>query len=692
MRRLFILLFILASSLASAQKRPITHADMIKVLSVGNPEISPDGKWVVFSLNKNDYDSDKRHSDLWLVPTDGSSPARPITSGKAAESSPAWSPDGSKLLFTAKREGDSKTQLYLLDLRGGGEAQRITQLSSGASAPQWSPDGRYVLFNSKIYPDADTDSIQQRRTKAKKEAKIEAFVYDNFPVRSWDHWIDEQKTAFFVQAVHPDSPAVHLLAGDADFRERAFQPAYARWSADGTELLFVASTNYTEGAYREVQRSLFRIGIKGGSKRQISLPAAMQPGNLCFSRDGRFLYLTLTPGLDSIGKTYRHGRLARLAWPETGKPEYLKLEADLELSNLQFSADGKDLWLMAEQGGRNGIFRYELKSSKLFPFAAGHAGSFSGLSISSSGKTTQLVAGWQSSSNPQEIYRLDVGGSHFSPLTRFNQHLLDSLDLPRLQPMKSKTVGFAPEIESFLVLPPLFDSSKKYPLWVVMHGGPHSAWMDTWHSRWNYHLLASKGYVLLLTNYRGSTGYGEAFAQAIHLDPFEGPGNDIISAANEAIRLYPFIDTAKMVAGGASYGGHLANWMLARTHQFKCLISHAGLINSFSQWATSDAIYHREVGAGGVPWGSSEVWIQQNPLTYLQNFKTPMLLSIGEKDYRVPINNTLEAWNILQRLQVPSRLVVFPNENHWVQDPRNHKFFVEEMHRWIGLWLDKREE
>lgn len=683
---LFLLLFLPFSGFSQG-KKTISHADLWSLKGVGNPSLSPDGKWVVFSLTQPDYEAEKRHSDLWLVPTDGSAEPRPITAGKAGESSTAWSPDGSKLLFTAKREGDDKAQVYLLHLREGGEAQRITSLSSGASSPQWHPNGRQLLFTSQIYPDAATDSIQKTRVKAKKDAKVQAYVYDNFPSRSFDHWIDEQKTALFVQALHSDSAAVQLLAGDADFQQRAFQlSGRPCFSPDGSELLFLATTNYTEAAFADRNQELYRISSRGGQKSRIAMPAKMMAGGPVFSPDGA-LYLQLTPSLDSIRISHRYSRVARFDWPRPAAPAYLNMSMDLDPENLQFTTDGKELWFQSENRGKQGIYRYNLRSNKLLPFAPGHTGVFSGLQLNQQGKTV-AVAAWQSSNGPNEIYLLDPSKNTFKALTSFNQKALEKLDLPRLLEFESKTPGFEQNIHSYVVLPPGFDSSKKYPLWVVMHGGPHSAWQDSWHTRWNYHLLAKPGYVLLLTNYRGSTGYGQSFAQAIHLDPFKGPANDILEAAKEAIKLYRFIDESKQVAGGASYGGHLAGWMLGTTTHFKCLISHAGLINSYSQWATSDGIFHREISAGGVPWGDSRVWTEQNPISFLPDFKTPMLLTIGEKDYRVPINNTLEAWSILQRQKIPSRLVVFPNENHWVQDGRNHEFFVNEMHAWIAKWLE----
>lgn len=687
MRYFILSLLLLAPALLLAQpKTPITHADMWQMKRVGDPVISPDGKWAVFSVKEADYDKANEVTDLWLVPTDGSEPARRITSGKGGESSPAWSPDGSKIVFSAKREGDEKGQLYLLDLKKGGEAQRLTRLSSGAGSPQWSPDGSSILFKSTIYPEASNDSIQKAMAKAEKDRKVTAFVYDQFPSRYFDHWIGVQKTAWFYQATHPDSTAQQLLAGDTDFPQRNFQfGGSACFSPDGQEVLFTATQNYTAAAYAEVEYKLYQIKL-GESKRLVPFPDSLHPGSMRFSSDGKHLYLTARFKRKEGGSTYAKSFLTRMDWPGQQSLSLLTAKVDLSISDFEIAADGKQLWFTADWRGRTRLYRYDLKKEELLPFAPAMQGSISGFSLAAQAKNTALVS-WQSAGSPPEIFRVDLRCDCLVPLTSFNTAALANLDLPALLEIDSKTEGFKPAVHSFIVLPPDFDSTKQYPLWVVMHGGPHSAWMDSWHSRWNYHLLAKPGYVLLLTNYRGSTGYGEQFAQAIHLDPFKGPGDDILAAAQAAMARYSFIDSTQQVAGGASYGGHLAGWMQATTTHFKCLISHAGLINSYSQWATSDFIYHRELAAGGLPWEGSRVWIDQNPIIYIDAFKTPMLLTIGEKDYRVPINNTLEAWAILQRMQVPSRLLVFPNENHWVQDARNHQFFVEQMHAWIEKWL-----
>jgi dipeptidyl aminopeptidase/acylaminoacyl peptidase len=272
-------------------------------------------------------------------------------------------------------------------------------------------------------------------------------------------------------------------------------------------------------------------------------------------------------------------------------------------------------------------------------------------------------------------------------LAKFDDDRLKKLDW---QPLREFTFTSkrGKQIHNFIALPPGFDENKKYPLFVVIHGGPHSMWRDQFFIRWNYHLLAQPGYVVLLTNYTGSTGFGEKFAQEIQLDPLKGPGEEINEAADEAIKRFKFIDASRQAAGGASYGGHLANWLQATTTRYKCLISHAGLVNLESQWATSDTIYSRELNNGGPVWEQGPVWREQNPIRYAAKFKTPMLITIGENDFRVPLNNSIENWSVLQRMRVPSKLIVFPEENHWILKGENSRFWYGEVHGWLKQWLN----
>jgi dipeptidyl aminopeptidase/acylaminoacyl peptidase len=313
---------------------------------------------------------------------------------------------------------------------------------------------------------------------------------------------------------------------------------------------------------------------------------------------------------------------------------------------------------------------------------------YTNLKIPAKAPSNILIATWESATNPPELFRLDLKSKTQQPLTSFNADQVAKIDW---QPLRHFwfTSKAGKRIHNMIALPPNFDERKKYPLLVLMHGGPHSMWRDNWGLRWNYFLLGRPGYVVLLTNYSGSTGFGEAFAQSIQGDPFKGPGNEINEAADEAIRLYPFVDGSRQAAAGASYGGHLANWMQATTTRYKTLISHAGLINLESQWGTSDTIYSREINNGGPVWEQGPIWREQNPIRFAKNFRTPILLSVGENDFRVPLNQTLENWSVLQRLRIPSRLIVWPDENHWILKGENSRYFYQEVHNWLRKYLDE---
>ncbi len=315
-------------------------------------------------------------------------------------------------------------------------------------------------------------------------------------------------------------------------------------------------------------------------------------------------------------------------------------------------------------------------------------GVYTNLKIPAKASSTILIASWESATNPPEIFRLDLNSKTQLPLTSFNADQVAKIDwLPVRHFWFTSKAG--KRIHNMIALPPNFDERKKYPLFVVMHGGPHSMWRDNWGLRWNYFMLSRPGYVVLLTNYSGSTGFGEAFAQSIQGDPFKGPGEEINEGADEAIRLYPFVDGLRQIAAGASYGGHMANWMQATTTRYKALISHAGLINLESQWGTSDTIYSREVNNGGPVWEQGPVWREQNPIRFAKNFRTPILLSVGENDFRVPLNQTLENWSVLQRLRIPSRLIVWPDENHWILKGENSRYWYQEVYGWFKKYLDE---
>jgi len=675
----------------SAGKTPLTHELMWLMKRVGAPVPSPDGKWVVFNMTEPAYDEKDQVSDLWIVPADGSARPRRLTFTKSGESGAAWSPDSQRLAFSAKREGDEVAQVYVMDVAEGGEAMRVTSLSTGARSPQWRPDGRALLFTSTVYPGAADDEANKKIAADRKAQKYKVRVYEKFPIRNWDKWLEDTQGHLFLQSLEPNSKAKDLLAGTKLVTERGFagrvtdsgEEFDAVWTPDGEAIIFVATTGRDTAAYSTVNSALFRVTASGGE------PVQLTTGKDSFSRpvfraDGKALYAIFN--IESNGKVYNLDRLVMFNWPEMGQPKILTANFDRSVGTFYPTPDSKSIYLLAEEAGNEKLYTLPAGGGEVRLALDMTRGVYTNLRIPQKASSTMLFANWESSINPPEVFRLDLKDKVQQPLTTFNAERVAQIDWqpPRHFWFTSKA---GKRIHNMAILPPAFDEKKKYPLFVVMHGGPHSMWRDAWGLRWNYHLLARPGYVVLLTNYSGSTGFGEAFAQSIQGDPFIGPANEINEGADEAIRLFPFVDGTRQAAAGASYGGHLANWLQATTTRYKCLISHAGLINLESQWGTSDSIYHREVGAGGPVWEQGAVWREQNPIRLAKNFKTPILLSVGENDFRVPLNQTLENWSVLQRLRVPSRLIVWPEENHWIQKGEDSRYFYQEVHAWLKKYL-----
>ncbi len=674
-------------------KVPLTHETMWMFKRVGAPTPSPDGKWVVFSLVEPAYDEKDQVSDLWIVPTDGSAKPRRLTSSKSAESGVAWSPDSRQIAFSAKREGDDVNQVYVLDIAYGGEAVRATSLSTGARSPQWRLDGKALLFVSTVYPGAADDEANKRVAAERKAQKYRARVYEKFPIRNWDKWIDDTQTHLFIQDAQPGARAKDLLAGTKLVKERGFAGRVTDsgeeldpvWTPEGDAIIFVATTTRDRAAYANTHTSLFKVPASGGEPIRLT-SSADSFGRPAFRPDGKALYAVIE--IETNDKTYNLNRLAKFSWPNPGQPVVLTSRFDRSVASFAFTSDSRSIYLTAEEAGNEKLFTLPADGDDVRLAMDMTRGVLTNLKIPAKASATILIANWESAINPPEIFRLDLNARTQQPLTSFNAEQLAKIDW---QPLRHFwfTSKAGKRIHNMIALPPNFDEQKKYPLLVLMHGGPHTMWRDNWGLRWNYFMLSRPGYVVLLTNYSGSTGFGETFAQSIQGDPFKGPGNEINEAADEAIRLYAFIDGSRQAAAGASYGGHLANWMQATTTRYKALISHAGLINLESQWGTSDTIYSREVNNGGPVWEQGPIWREQNPIRFAGNFRTPILLSVGENDFRVPLNQTLENWSVLQRLRIPSRLIVWPDENHWILNGENSRYWYQEVYTWLKQHLDE---
>jgi dipeptidyl aminopeptidase/acylaminoacyl peptidase len=685
-------LFALSANAQAATPRVITHEDLWLMPRVGAPQISPDGVWAVFRLLEPSYRKDEEVSDLWLVPADGREAPRRITSGKGSEIEPAWSADSRLLAFVAKRGDDKEPQVYVIDLARGGEAQRATRISTGVQQPQFSPDGTRVLYVSKVPAGSRNDADSERLAKETKERKYKAHSYTTYPVRAWDKWIDERHAHLFVQRIG-DQDARDLLAGTRLAQMAGFKldEKSLRWTTDGSGIVFAASRNQDRAAWSFTHADLWLVPAAGGEPRRLTGTEQLDPADSFsaprFSRDGRILFALVAPRTDRV---YNANRVAVFDWPSMRERARIALPDAHQIEEFDIDPDARNVYLLGEVAGQVKLFRASVQGGSAQSVGTPDRGMLSGLSIGGM-RVPIVLAAYESANEPPEIVRVDLDGRRPRSLSSAARSRAAALDLAPVEHFWF-TNARGQRIHNMLVRPPAFDARRKYPLLVLMHGGPHSQWRDAWVLRWNYHLLAAPGHVVLLTNYVGSTSGAESFAQAIQGDPFKGPADDVNAAADEAIRRYPFIDGGRQCAAGASYGGHLANWMQATTTRYRCLVSHAGLVNLETQWGTSDVSFDREATLGGPFWEQGGIWREQNPIQHAPNFRTPVLVTFGEKDFRVPVGNGLEYWTALQRQQVESKLIVFPEENHWILGAENSRYFYREVEDWLTRWLESGKE
>lgn len=694
--RLLASLTLLIPVLLQAQDRKaVTHGDIWLMPRVGAPAVSPDGRFALFSVVEPSYEKDKQASDLWLVATDGKSEPRRLTQTRTPEAGQTWSADSKRIAFSAKREGDEADQIYVLDLVVGGEAQRVTQISTGARLPKFSPDGARIAFTSNVHPDARDDAHMRKIVEEEKTRKYNVRAYTSFPIRNWDQWLPANRQPHAFVQVLGEPQARDLFAGTAFIKQPGFAgrttPGSTEidlvWTPDGESLVFAATRNAHRTAYDFTNTELWQIAVTGGEPRRLTGSDAIEGSEGWsepkFSPDGRSLYALREGRTDRV---FKPTRLGALDWPAAKERPSITLPADRDVITFAVAPNNRDIFVLSEDSGHVKLFRGASRGGEAKLAFEMTSGIYLNLVGADRAARPVLIANFDAAANPPEVVRIDPERGGHQALTKFTAHALAKLDMSTPEHFWFESKRGA-RIHNMIVKPAGFDPTKKYPLFVMMHGGPHTMWRDTYFLRWNYHLLAAPGYVIVMTNYTGSTGFGAQFAQGIQGDPLEGPTLEINQAADEAIARYSFIDASRQCAGGASYGGHLANWQQASTDRYRCLVSHAGLINLESQWATSDITYSREQNMGGPPWQSGVDWSKQNPIRYAPKWKTPVLVTVGERDFRVPLNNTLEYWSVLQRQKIESRLLVFPDENHWILQGENSREFYGEVHRWLERWL-----
>jgi len=659
----------------NAGKHPITFEDMIQMHRVADPRISPDGKWVAFAVATPDMNANRNASNIWVVPTAGGDAVQLTQSGH--DTSPAWSPDGKALAFLSSRDGTS--QVYVLSMDGG-EAHPITHLSTGADMVKWSPDGKTIAFTSAVYPDCKDDPCNKKRDEEKEKNKVKARVYEQLLYRHWDHWFESKRSHLFVETADGSGEARDLNAGanyDVPPDQRG-GPEDINFSPDSKEICFTAVTDKIEAI--STNGDLFIVPVAGGEAKRITTNPGFD-GNPVYSPDGRFIayHAQVTPG-------YEADRWRVMLYDrQAGKSENLTESFDRSANELAWSADSKTIFFTAETETLQPVYAMAAKPGTQ-PNKVIAEGFNTGLTISVDGKA--LAFERSSLLMPAEVFVAAEDGSGSRQLTHLNESILARVDMNAPETFWFEGAD-GTRVQAMMIRPPHFDATKKYPLLVLLHGGPQTMWSNAWGYRWNEQLFSGGGYVTLMINRRGSTGYGQKFTDEITNDWGGKPYVDVMKGIDFVLGKYKFIDGSRMAAAGGSYGGYMADWIATHNGRFKAIISHAGIYDKFSMYATEE-LWFEEHDMQGTPWTNPESYRKWGPLTYaaeLGKFKTPTLVICGERDYRVPCTQSMEFFSALQRQGVPSKLIVFPDEGHWILKPQNSQFWYKTFFDWLERWM-----
>jgi len=666
------IVLVLFFSISSAEV--LTVQDFISMTRCTDPQVSPDGRWVAFVVSVPDLKENRSNTDIWLVSPDGRR-LKKLTNSDAADFHPRWAPDSRRIAFVSTRSG--KPQIWLINIDGG-EATKLTGLSTGAFDPVWSPDGRTIAFYSFVYPDCKTDSCNAEKEKEKEESGIRARVTEKLLYRHWDSWKEGKRNHLFVVDVESGQTRDITAGEDYDY------PPYPwggsgdyTFSPDGKKLCVVCKRVDMEAV--STNTDLFLIDIKSGNIEKITDNEAADESP-AYSPDGKYIAYRAqnVPGFESD-----RWRLV-LYDTRTGNRTVLTESFDRWVSEYCWSPDGKRIYFSAVDDGHKALFTLNIKSKKIKKLL-GKANN-SSPTISPDGKSLFFVR--RSFNYPHSIWRVSVSGKGLKRLTHFNSEILSSIEMNQAEDIRYKGADGV-TIQAFLIKPPAFEPNRRYPAIVMIHGGPQSAFIDSWYTNWNAQVFAGAGYVIFIPNFHGSDGFGQDFVNAISRDWGGKCFEDIMKGVDYLASL-PYVDPSRIGAAGASYGGYMVNWIAGNTDRFACLISMAGPYNLISEYGTTEELWFPEWEFGGTPYENPELYEKWSPNNYASNFRTPCMVIVGERDYRVPFSEGLQMFTALQRQGVPSRLVYFPDEGHRILKPKNLLFYYGEFLSWMDRFLKNK--
>jgi dipeptidyl aminopeptidase/acylaminoacyl peptidase len=761
MRRFFLAVLVLITFTfpAVAQtKHPFTFEDMMKLKRVGEPEVSPDGKWVIFSVVDVDVEANTKTPHIWIVPTAGGQEKEIIADQDADR--PRWAPDGKRFAFLSTKTGGS--QIWSADFDGNAGTvtwvHKLTSIATEAGGELWSPDGKTILFTSDVYPECDDAPKEELECNAKKvdeaaKSKVKALTFDHLLYRHWNAYKEGKRTHIFALnsnfQIHivvgkPEeiitARPVDLTPGDYDAPVFSLggQDNYA-FSPDGQEICY--TSNHGKNPAASTNNDLWIVPVNFPEEvtpaqvlaktKNITADNPASDSTPLYSPDGRYIAYRAQqrPG-------YESDRFRLMLYDrKTGEKKSLTENFDRWVGTYTWAPDSSRLYFVAEDYAEATIFAVtagtrstmEGKLEKLVELSPPvHAlgdpailrhGFEDDLALSPNGDTIYFTA--MTINSPVEIYRapskcqrpaeLTVSAEGSKPegvsaiaprcsqsinpqeVTDINGAMLSQIAMSPLEPFWF-TGAHDDKVEGFLVKPPNFNASKKYPVKFLIHGGPQGAWGDDWSFRWNAELFAaptsgqSSGYVVIMINFHGSTGYGQKFIDAINGDWGGAPFEDLMKGLDYAEKTYPFIDKNRECALGASYGGYMANWILGHTDRFKCIVTHDGMFNAESAWGTTEELWFNNWEFKGTPYDNRASYEKWSPHQYAKNFKTPTLVIHGQRDYRLDVSEGLQLFTTLQMEGVPSKMLYFPDEGHWVGKPQNSQLWYKTVNDWVDRW------
>ncbi len=664
---------VLAIATAAFAKRPITFEDMAKIQRISDPQVSPDGRWVAYVQGTVDLEANKTVRHIWLVPAAGGEPKQ-LTRGEGSDTRPRWSPDGKSLAFISSRGGKSQVWIVPVD---GGEARQLTSISTEADGVVWAAKAHTLLFTSKVYRDCNDDACNQRKLDQRAKGKVKAQIIDELLFRHWDEYRDGKYTHLFAVPAQ-GGPARDLTPGAVDSPTWFLGgPDGYAVSPDGTEACFTSNRPAGSRTAWSTNNDLYLLPVRGGEAKNITKDNPGSDASPQYSPDGRYIAYT-SQARDGYESDLNR---LRIYDRQTGQVKDLTTGFDQSVSSFAWAPDNDTIYFTAPQRAREPIFKTSVSQPKVEKVAEG---SISDLQVMPDGNA--LVFTRSSLTQPSEVYRLRFeSGNVFMRLTGANNQLLGELDMNAAEDVTTKG-ALGAEIHSLLVKPPGFDASKKYPAIVLIHGGPQGAWDDSWGYRWNAQMFAAPGYVVIMTNFHGSTGYGQAFTEQISGD-WGGACYQDIMMATDYLESLPYVDKNRIGAAGASFGGYMIDWIAGHSTRFKALVSHDGVYDSRSMYGETEELWFDEWEHGGVPWEKREAFEKSSPSNHVQNIQTPMLIVHGELDYRVPVGQGIQIFQSLQRRGIPSRFLYFPDEGHWVLKPQNSQLWYKTVLEWLDKYV-----